>query len=122
MGLPSSVTIIGCEGLDEGLALPIAKKLLYTLSQAWPLDTVFTIKEDTLGKLIRRECTKYNYRRLGVAVCDQDYSDDAAAVAVSRIIWRVPRVIVYWDGKKGLPRDCIEVCQRMRKPFKMFEV
>lgn len=119
--LPRSVAIIGCSSLTEHLASPLASKLLNTLSEAWPLEEIFTIKEDLLGKIVRKECTKYGYKRRGYSIADQPYTD-ASAVAVARIIWRVPRVIVYWDGKKGLAYDCIEICQRMKKPFKMFEV
>lgn len=119
--LPHKVAIVGCSSLEEHLARSISSKLLDTLSKAWPLEEVFTIKEDLLGSMIRKECKKYNYKRFGVSIDAQPYWD-ASAVAAARIIWRVPRVIVYWDGKKGLAHDCIEICQRMKKPFKMFEV
>jgi len=120
---PSPVTDLAIVG---GTSFPnydlVIRKLLQTLDQAWPLERIFTIREDPVGRVVRRYARSYGWLRLGVAVSDQVY-EDAAAVAVARLVWRSQRVIIYWDGSTtGLAADMIQVCSRMKRPFKVFEV
>ena len=118
----TSVAVIGSLSMGTDQCNDLAVSLLDTLSQAWPLKKIFTLKEDPMGKAIRREAAHRGLIRLGTSIAEQPY-EDAEAVAAARIIWRVPRVIVYWDGaKKGLSTESLEICLRMKKPFKVFEV
>lgn len=117
----TAIAILGPARSDLDLG-PTAFKLLTTLSKAYPLRSVYTIREDALGREIRIRAKALGFRRLGTSI-ESQVSEDREAMAVARFIWKVQRVIVYWDGSpKGAPAEAIRMCMRMRKPCKVFEL
>ncbi len=116
-----SVVVVGSSTMEQPQCRKIARQLLNKLVDAYPLTRVYTVKECPLGVEIRKYAKQLGLKRLGSSVEAQTHYD-REAMAIGHLMWKSQRYIIYWDGQRGLARECIEACMRMKKPFKMFEV
>lgn len=113
-----NITVVGC-----ARAIPKILKLTKSLSNSG-IERLWTIKEDDFSRALRRCARSYGIRTYTRRISNYSNYSDSLDMAVASLMWAPSRhYVVYWDGsRKGLPASCIEICLRMKKNLKVFEV